>query len=86
MTTPPSTITVRVTLASGRILGLDYFHEGFAPTVPCTHDGCYMPANAIVYEIGVQGRLYRFCMEHMPTTVLKYIKTVLEDIQKLRDE
>lgn len=81
----PGTVDVRVTLLSGRVIGLTYMHEGFAPTVPCTKDGCYMVANALLYEIGTSGRLYRFCNEHMPKSVLKYVHDVL-GIQTLGDD
>ena len=82
----PATLNVRVTMASGRIVGLDWIDDGFAPTVPCTHDGCYKAAKVIAYEIGTDGRLYRFCEDHVPMSVLKYVVDVLKGIRELSDE
>jgi hypothetical protein len=84
--TNPSQLDVRVTMQSGRILGLTYMDDGFAPTVPCTKQGCYMAAQVIVYEIGVNGRLYRFCPEHVPLSVLEYVRATLQGIQGLSDK
>jgi hypothetical protein len=80
-----SQLDIRVTLHSGRILGLTYMDDGFAPTVPCTKEGCWMPAQVIVYEIGVNGHLYRFCQDHVPLSVLEYVRATLAGIQKLSD-
>lgn len=90
MSSPPSTLDIRITMADGRVVGLTYMHDGFAPTMPCTHrddamGSCYMPANALIYELGTQGRLYRFCGEHMPTSVLEYVKIVLQGMRGLSD-
>lgn len=82
----PSSFDLRITDQDGRVFGLNYLDDGYAPTVPCMAPGCYRPASFLAYELReAQGMTRRYCPDHAPSQWFALVRATLEGMKALPD-